>query len=157
MSAEPNVVYRAYTADGELLYVGLSMNPVARTHAHAHDKPWWCEVATIALEHFTSRAEASQAEGQAIATECPRYNVARVRPAPVDALARQRAGRAAAKAEREAYAREHCEVLGVRCTNCGDEPQHLRRGVAVPAHECGVCGCRTLIRDESRRTEETAA
>lgn len=68
------VVYRAFAADGELLYIGATVNPGARLHAHGRDRDWWTEVASITLEHHASRDAAFAAERRAILGERPRYN-----------------------------------------------------------------------------------
>lgn len=71
----PAVVYRAWTADRELLYVGMSANPFLRLSHHAPTQPWWAEVTEVTLEHFADLETARQAETAAIATEGPKYNV----------------------------------------------------------------------------------
>lgn len=68
-------LYRFFAADGELLYVGITMNPAARWPKHSHQKPWWTEVESITLETFPSREEVLDAEREAIKTEHPRHNV----------------------------------------------------------------------------------
>jgi hypothetical protein len=69
------VVYRAWTADRELLYVGMSANPFLRLSNHAPTQPWWAEVTEVTLEHFDDLEAARQAEAAAIAIEGPKYNV----------------------------------------------------------------------------------
>jgi hypothetical protein len=66
-------VYRFYDAESLLLYVGVSNSPLTRWNAHL-EKTWWPEVARIAVEHFPTRAEALDAEEEAIADELPLYN-----------------------------------------------------------------------------------
>lgn len=68
-------VYRLFDANGELLYVGCSLNPPARCEKHSKHKPWWHEVADRADEWHDTRAEAEAAEKLAIQTENPKYNV----------------------------------------------------------------------------------
>jgi len=63
-----------YAHDGALLYIGLTNSPKSRVLNHAADKPWWGEVANIALEHFATRAELQEAERAAILSELPKYN-----------------------------------------------------------------------------------
>lgn len=88
-------LYRFYDAAGELLYIGITMNPVARWKQHGHDKLWWVEVASIAIESHLDRDSALRAERQAIAAERPRWNVvhnkpvAEIDPGVSDQLARQ--------------------------------------------------------------------
>lgn len=81
MSALPvediaQALYRFFDASGELLYVGITMNPVGRWASHRTEKPWWSEVATITLESHPSREAVERAERDAIRAERPRYNVA---------------------------------------------------------------------------------
>lgn len=72
-----HVVYRMFDGEGELLYVGMTMNPTARFGGHRKNKPWWPEVATIALEQHPSRQSAAEAESRAIRRERPRWNSVR--------------------------------------------------------------------------------
>lgn len=79
MRHEPQVFYRLYRADGVLLYVGLTMRPIARLQHHAGEKTWWQQVSTISLEHFPDRSDVEEAERLAIANEHPLYNVVQPR------------------------------------------------------------------------------
>lgn len=71
----PTSLYRLFGPGGELLYIGIAGNPGRRFEQHAGDKPWWGEVASLKVEHFVSRVEASVAEVAAIRAEAPRYNI----------------------------------------------------------------------------------
>lgn len=73
-------LYRFWNADGELLYVGISVRPWDRWKQHRGDKPWWEEVTSVTLENFATRAEVLAAELQAIRTEAPKYNIAGIGP-----------------------------------------------------------------------------
>lgn len=42
-----HALYRFYDAAGALLYVGITIDPGSRWRSHAHDKPWWQQVAQI--------------------------------------------------------------------------------------------------------------
>ena len=68
-------LYRFYAADDTLLYVGLTVNPGKRMEKHAYGKPWWAEVARIAMEQHGSIEALREAERDAIKTEKPRHNV----------------------------------------------------------------------------------
>jgi hypothetical protein len=70
-----HVVYRFFAESGELLYVGVTSNPVARFRAHEIQKSWWSEVADTTLEEYPTRQDALTAEQRAICAEMPRYNV----------------------------------------------------------------------------------
>jgi hypothetical protein len=67
-------LYRHWDANGQLLYVGISVNPFDRTKDHRHSANWFYEVATITVEFFETTAKAAQAELSAIRTEGPKHN-----------------------------------------------------------------------------------
>lgn len=69
-------LYRLFGADDALLYVGISGSPGRRFEQHAASKAWWGRVATIRLEHHSTRAAAEAAERTAIAKEAPMFNQA---------------------------------------------------------------------------------
>lgn len=68
-----NVVYRHFSADGELLYIGMSICVSQRTKAHS-TKEWFKEISSITLEHHDSLPDARYAEICAIKNESPKYN-----------------------------------------------------------------------------------
>ncbi len=78
----PHVLYRFYTATGQLLYVGITMNPAKRFKAHRGQKDWWSDVAGITIEHYATRQELANAERRAIQVEHPLHNVIRAKPKP---------------------------------------------------------------------------
>lgn len=45
-----------------------------RLSQHRRDKPWWVEVSTIRVQHFSSRVKAEDLEQKAIKKEKPLYN-----------------------------------------------------------------------------------
>jgi hypothetical protein len=67
-------LYRLFSADSDLLYVGISNAPMTRFESHSV-RPWWPDVAEIRLEHFADRAAALDAERVAIRDERPLHNV----------------------------------------------------------------------------------
>lgn len=69
------VLYRFYSATGQLLYVGVTMNPPTRFKDHKRDKEWWSMVAGITVETYPDRAAVLDAECRAIKIEHPQYNV----------------------------------------------------------------------------------
>lgn len=74
----PCYLYRAFDADGQLLYIGVSYDVAQRHVQHCHDvsQPWWrWTVARITTEQHPSRLEAEQAERAAIAAESPVWNI----------------------------------------------------------------------------------
>jgi predicted GIY-YIG superfamily endonuclease len=72
---KPHVLYRAFNAQGQLLYVGITMNPGNRFAQHSDEKPWWTDVANIRVEQFASRNEVLTAEREVIKSERPLHNV----------------------------------------------------------------------------------
>lgn len=68
-------MYRLHSSEEELLYVGISTQPLQRWIQHAADKNWWPEVANMSIDWFDSRAEALAVEAHTIKTERPLHNV----------------------------------------------------------------------------------
>lgn len=71
----PAIVYRAFDAEGDLLYVGVTTKGPLRWEQHAATKPWWNSVARIDVAHYSTVRDALDAERFAIGSEHPRYNV----------------------------------------------------------------------------------
>lgn len=69
-----HVLYRFYSATGQLLYIGITANPPARFGQHRSDKDWWSEVSDIKIETHENRNALRAAEATAIRAEKPRYN-----------------------------------------------------------------------------------
>ena len=74
------VVYRCFSESGRLLYVGSTLNPVARMRQHARVTRWWPEVATVVREVFASELAARDGELKAVRSEHPVYNRALCKP-----------------------------------------------------------------------------
>ena len=51
-------LYRIYDDDSELLYIGIAGNLGRRLEQHADEKPWWPGASVVAIEHYSTRAEA---------------------------------------------------------------------------------------------------
>lgn len=73
-STEEHVLYRFYSDEDALLYIGITNDPSARFSQHRRDQPWWRAVSVIRLERFDSRDAVAQAEREAIVGERPKYN-----------------------------------------------------------------------------------
>lgn len=76
-------LYRHFNADGELLYIGISLRAADRLRQHIDGSCWRYEIARVEVEWFDSRRDASDAERSAIVKERPIFNTAhspRVRP-----------------------------------------------------------------------------
>ena len=67
-------LYRLFSAEDALLYVGISNNFGQRWRQHARTQPWWSERRRMATVWFDSRPDAEAAEEAAIKTEHPKYN-----------------------------------------------------------------------------------
>lgn len=76
-SHRPAHLYRCFSGDGRLLYIGVSSDCHARFASHDQKSPWWGEVARVELTHFELRHLAMDAERAAIVAENPLYNVRR--------------------------------------------------------------------------------
>jgi hypothetical protein len=73
-------LYRHYDAEGNLLYVGISLSPISRTSQHAQTAEWFNDVARIDIEWHGDRKSAVDAERAAIRSEDPAFNVADRKP-----------------------------------------------------------------------------
>jgi len=75
-------LYRHFDADGMLLYLGISLNSVARTAQHRACAHWFRDIARIAIEWHDTREAAEGAERAAIRNERPMHNVVHARGLP---------------------------------------------------------------------------
>lgn len=80
--SQVHVLYRFYSATGQLLYVGITMNPPARWKKHRESKDWWGEVVGITLETYSTRDELEAAERRAIRVERPLHNIVHTKHKP---------------------------------------------------------------------------
>lgn len=71
----PHYVYRCFDASGRLIYVGCTVNPVARLRAHRRHAWWGSQIASTRLIVFPNRRYARAMEWTAIVHERPRWNV----------------------------------------------------------------------------------
>ncbi|MEV8610211.1 GIY-YIG nuclease family protein [Amycolatopsis sp. NPDC051373] len=70
-----HALYRMYDETGQLLYVGISIDPGKRMAQHRSDKPWFSQVANITVQPMPSRKAALEAERESIKNERPTFNV----------------------------------------------------------------------------------
>ena len=68
-------LYRHYNAKGELLYVGVSLSPMARTSKHAQSSDWFNDVVRIDIDWHNDRKSALEAEKALIKAENPFFNI----------------------------------------------------------------------------------
>jgi hypothetical protein len=71
----PTAVYWLYDGRDELLYVGMTNNPVQRFVEHHDTKTWWPRVTTYSIRWFDTRARAEAAESAAILNDGPLQNI----------------------------------------------------------------------------------
>lgn len=74
-AAAKTALYRHYNEQGQLLYVGISLQILSRTTKHRLNARWYEQITHIDIEWLASRALAEAAERTAIETENPLYNV----------------------------------------------------------------------------------
>lgn len=75
---ERHYLYRHRDARGQLLYVGVALDPLRRQQWHKNHSAWFDRIARIDIEQFPSREAVLDAEALAIARENPIFN--QVRP-----------------------------------------------------------------------------
>ena len=68
-------LYRHYDQQGQLLYVGVSLNAMARLQQHASTAGWFSKIRSVTIEQFESREKALSAERLAIVDEAPLFNI----------------------------------------------------------------------------------
>lgn len=67
-------VYRLFNDAGQLLYVGISKDPMNRWQEHRGNY-WWHDVASYEVRWFPTRAEARAEEKLAMASEAALHNI----------------------------------------------------------------------------------
>jgi predicted GIY-YIG superfamily endonuclease len=71
---KPHTVYRFYSDDEELLYVGCTSQGTDRLRAHSSNAEWWTQVSYAHMEHFPDKRSALDRE-RALIEDChPRFN-----------------------------------------------------------------------------------
>jgi prophage regulatory protein len=77
-------LYRAFSENGELLYVGITGEALRRMHQHMRRSSWPDECSRIEMSYYPTRLAAEAAERAAIEAEKPKYNIIfrRVLPEP---------------------------------------------------------------------------
>lgn len=68
-------LYRHFGNQGELLYVGVSLNTLGRLAQHKCTAIWFKEIKKVEIEQFENREDALKAEQCAILKEHPIYNI----------------------------------------------------------------------------------
>jgi len=68
-------LYRHFSKDGQLLYVGITDCESRRRAQHKIEAKWFGEIANVEVVEFASRELAAAAERAAIETERPIFNI----------------------------------------------------------------------------------
>ncbi len=71
----PTAVYRLFSREDVLLYIGAANRIEERFSTHRGTKRWWPEVARHEIEWHDKREAAERAEAVAINAERPLYNI----------------------------------------------------------------------------------
>ena len=83
-------LYRHYHPNGDLLYVGISLEPLRRQDSHLKAATWRDMICHIVIEPFATREQALAAERRAIRKEFPKFNTAHNRQRhPIQELMRR--------------------------------------------------------------------
>ncbi len=72
--SDPTALYRHFDAYGQLLYIGVSLNPVQRMMQHSCGSDWFYDISRMTIEWIDSRYDALKAEHAAIIEEKPLHN-----------------------------------------------------------------------------------
>ena len=75
MMAVDTNLYRHYDKDNTLLYIGISLNSIARLNQHKEHSDWFKDITVVKIETFYTRDAALEAERTAIIVEKPLHNV----------------------------------------------------------------------------------
>jgi hypothetical protein len=70
-------LYRHYDDQGNLLYVGMSLNAINRLSQHKAASHWYCDIARVDIERHESKGAVLLAENEAILNENPMHNLKR--------------------------------------------------------------------------------
>lgn len=85
----PTSLYRVFSAEGELLYIGISGDVPARLVQHRTTAPWWPSSPPVVTHvDYADRETAHRAEMEAIAAENPLHNLLRHPYRPPDQRSR---------------------------------------------------------------------
>jgi predicted GIY-YIG superfamily endonuclease len=81
MNKPKTALYRHYNANGDLLYVGVSVSTMKRLAQHKKS-PWVHDITRIDIQYFEDREDALKAEKEVIKAEKPLFNKAH-KPRPL--------------------------------------------------------------------------
>jgi predicted GIY-YIG superfamily endonuclease len=78
----PHYTYIAYSTSGEVLYVGLSSDPLKRLREHRKSSAWFVRCSRVECFRHPNRPDAARAEWQLIKALKPRFNTVGVDVTP---------------------------------------------------------------------------
>jgi hypothetical protein len=70
------IVYSLYAKNGDLLYIGKSINGLSRVHDHSAQKNWFPHVESVKITHCDSNLHCISVEKEMIERLSPIHNVA---------------------------------------------------------------------------------
>jgi predicted GIY-YIG superfamily endonuclease len=73
-AGRPHFVYRAFDAEGGLLYIGCTLDFERRRKEHTWHQPWANRIARWDVERYENQRDALLAEEAAIKAESPEFN-----------------------------------------------------------------------------------
>jgi len=68
-------LYRHFDAQGNILYIGISLSAVGRLSQHKDHSHWFKEISKVTIQRFPTREEALKAEQTAVFSENPKCNI----------------------------------------------------------------------------------
>lgn len=74
IATRPHAVYKHFDANGQLLYIGVSLNHFARLAQHSDTSHWFNDIARIEVIACATRADALAKERSLIRAERPKHN-----------------------------------------------------------------------------------
>lgn len=144
----PTAVYRMFSLDGVLLYVGITLDLTTRLSTHRRHKAWWPEVAHIDVEMYPTRAEALAVEHELIATDQPVHNT---QPGSLtDPLVRAAVVAEDRKGPMSAY------TVGVQPADDGPDPEQDEQVPAQPSDDEHFSAVQDLADQLGRRPTRQA-
>ena len=75
MNNKQTALYRHYSKDGSLLYVGISLSAINRLNQHKTCSNWTVDAIRMETEWYVDRKSAIGAERLAVITEKPKFNI----------------------------------------------------------------------------------
>ncbi len=126
LRSEGTLVYRAYTADKRLIYVGMTDDIFQRMAAHRSGSEWWGFAEYLMVEEYPTRSQASIREAELVAMHAPRFNTALQGPKGRDRIKRRKTARECATRSCNGWAfedRAHC----LRCIDL----ENLRKPITI--------------------------